>query len=129
MLPTLVAEMRTMRPDAAAFGRYRDLHEGPQRQGRFSMSGARSILATTALALILAVPTGLHAQDAGKDAAKPEAIKQEDGKQENGKYAAVPTGTPAAQPIAETRTETPSVTPAQGGGKEMVPTATNGSEP
>ncbi|MET0536561.1 MAG: L,D-transpeptidase family protein [Xanthobacteraceae bacterium] len=93
------------------------------------MSGARSFLATTALALILAAPTGLLAQDAGKEPAKPEALKQEEGKQESGKYAAVPTGTPAARPIGEARTETPSVTPAEGAGKEPVPTATNGSEP
>jgi murein L,D-transpeptidase YcbB/YkuD len=74
------------------------------------MSGPRySILATTAVALILACPMGARAQDAGKE--------------ESGKYAAVPTGTPAVQPKNET------ASPAEGaeGTKETTPAAT-GSE-
>jgi L,D-transpeptidase YcbB len=80
------------------------------------MSGPRySILATTAVALILAASVGARAQDGGKE------------------YAAVPTGTPAAQPKSETlnsetpKSETPAVTPAEGT-KEITPAATGGSE-
>ncbi len=90
------------------------------------MSGPRySILATTALALVLAAPAIARAQEAGKETAKQEAVQTEQGKQEAGKYAAVPTGGPAAQP----KTEMPA-TPAEGaeGAKETAPAATGGSE-
>src|SRR6185436_18052729 len=107
------------------------LHGGPQRHGRFFMSGPRySVLATTALALIFAAPLASRAQEAvqepAKDAAKQETVQSAESKQETGKYAAVPTGTPAAQPKAETP-----AAPAEGAEstKETAPGATGGSEP
>jgi len=94
------------------------------------MSGPRyPILATTALALIFAAPLASRAQEAvqepAKDAAKQEPVQSAESKQETGKYAAVPTGTPAAQP----KVETPA-SPAEGAEstKETAPGATGGSE-